>query len=201
MFELFFLIELGLVCSREPEDRLKLLNNVQCCLVFLEANNQSLLEYGGNSTLINAQHLQQKQHSDILNIAKTSKGNLDDLNEASIAIAMMRVVQSINIVYCRHIYHTIKKGKKRVFDQGVFQFKEEKVARKLMSQLKQGARRYMHLIRIFGADIVLLPLTFNPWNLEQMSEDSFMRALDSVDVEDVKKKWCDTELLTDLCRL
>ncbi|KAI9468855.1 hypothetical protein BDB00DRAFT_880270 [Zychaea mexicana] len=179
--------EIDFICSTHPEHRLKVIDNVHNCLQFLESNNQSL-NFDDSASLINARHLEQQQQAAILSRATRSKAKLNLLDSASIAVAMMQIIQNINIVYCRYIYHKVKKGKKRVFDQGVFPYKDEKTAQSMMAKMKQGVRRYMHLIRVCGPDIALLPLTFNPWNLEEMSEETFLHALNNSNIEVVKRK-------------
>ncbi|KAI9488292.1 hypothetical protein BDB00DRAFT_877605 [Zychaea mexicana] len=156
--------EIDFICSTHPEHRLKVIDNVHNCLQFLESNNQSL-NFDDSASLINARHLEQQQQAAILSRATRSKAKLNLLDSASIAVAMMQIIQNINIVYCH-----------------------EKTAQSMMAKMKQGVRRYMHLIRVCGPDIALLPLTFNPWNLEEMSEETFLHALNNSNIEVVKRK-------------
>ena len=123
--------------------------------------------------LVNINTIENFTNETILSKAHASLVRIKTLNKSSIAIAFLDVIQQINIIYCRHIYHKVNGGVKRYFDMNVFRDKSERGAQTEMARMKRGVCRYIKLVREFGVNIIYLPQIFNPYNLREVSNKEY----------------------------
>ena len=147
------------------------LSMIHCIALMKEPNEYPAMLMDMN--LVNINTIENFTNETILSKAHASLVRIKTLNKSSIAIAFLDVIQQINIIYCRHIYHKVNGGVKRYFDMNVFRDKSERGAQTEMARMKRGVCRYIKLVREFGVNIIYLPQIFNPYNLREVSNKEY----------------------------